>query len=216
MRILEYPLCLQCTSRLPIIAIMILLRRIGTILFHDASDAAGRLLHWCFDGSLVALLPGAIHSPRFDDLHDRERGDVHLRRRHRPAGLGAVPDANGPSAGSCSIPNSRSAKPIWTAASSSSTARSRMRWRSCWTNPKWCRAGPGRNGGCAISAGTSGSSICAAARATMSRIITTSTAGSILSSSTPTGNIAAPISRHRTRPSTMPSSPRSATSPPSC
>ena len=27
-----------------------------------------------------------------------------------------------------------------------------MRWRSCSISPKWCRAGPGCNGGCAISA----------------------------------------------------------------
>ena len=66
---------------------------------------------------------------------------------------------DGPSAGSSSIPNWRWAKPIWTARSWSRTARLRMRWRSCSISPKWCRAGPSCNGGCAISAGTSGNSI---------------------------------------------------------
>ena len=54
------------------------------------------------------------------------------------------------------------------------------------------------------------------ARAATSRITTISTAGSIRSSSTPTGNIAAPISRSPSSRSTTPSSPRSGISPPSC
>ena len=36
-----------------------------------------------FDGTFVALLPAAVHSPRRDNLHDRERGKIHLRRRNR-------------------------------------------------------------------------------------------------------------------------------------
>src|SRR5689334_14892918 len=47
--------------------------------------------HWCFDGSVVALFPEPVHSPRHDDLHDRERGNVYLRGRNRPIGVGAVP-----------------------------------------------------------------------------------------------------------------------------
>ena len=50
----------------------------------------------------------------------------------------------------------------------------------------------------------------AAARKITSRITTISTDGCIRSSSMPTSNIAAPISRRRTQPSTMRSSPRSA------
>ena len=53
------------------------------------------------------------------------------------------------------------------------------------------------------------------ARAT-SRITTISTSGSTRCSSTPTGNTAAPISSIPSSRSTTPSSPRSATSPPSC
>ena len=55
-----------------------------------------------------------------------------------------------------------------------------------------------------------------AARATTSPRITISTTGSTICFSTPTGNIPAPISSTRTRRSTRRSSPRSATSPPSC
>ena len=33
----------------------------------------GCSLHWCFDGSVVALFPGSVHSPRHDDVHGRER-----------------------------------------------------------------------------------------------------------------------------------------------
>ena len=58
-------------------------------------------------------------------------------------------------------------------------------------------------------------SIGAAGRKTMSPITTTSTGGCIPSSSTPTGNIVAAISKRRTRRSMMPSSPRNATLPPS-
>ena len=39
-----------------------------------------------------------VHSPRHDDLHDRERDEVHLRRRHRQAGLGPIPDTEPPNA----------------------------------------------------------------------------------------------------------------------
>ena len=70
------------------------------------------------------------------------------------------------------------------------------RWRSC-------------NGGCAIWSGTPCNSIRPRDRSTMSRTITTSMAGSIRSSSTPTGNTAAPISKRRTRRLMMRSSPRS-------
>ena len=46
----------------------------GTI-FPPCVGCNGRLFHWCFDGSIVALFPGAVHSPRHDDLHDRERDE---------------------------------------------------------------------------------------------------------------------------------------------
>jgi hypothetical protein len=32
-----------------------------------------------FDGPFVALFPAAIHSPRRDDIYDRERGEIQLR-----------------------------------------------------------------------------------------------------------------------------------------
>ena len=43
-------------------------------------------------------------------------------------------------------------------------ARSPTRWRFCWTNPKYCRAGPSCNGGCATWSGTPSNSIRAAVR----------------------------------------------------
>src|SRR5439155_15032061 len=45
-----------------------------------------------FDGPFVAVFPEAVYSPRLDDVHDRKRGKVHLRRRDRRAGLCAIPD----------------------------------------------------------------------------------------------------------------------------
>src|SRR6266568_2295877 len=61
-------------------------------LFHHASDCYGRSLHGGFNGPCVALFPGAVHSPRFDDLHDREWNEIHLRGWGGPAGFRAVPD----------------------------------------------------------------------------------------------------------------------------
>ena len=112
-----------------------------------------------FDGPFVALLPEPVHSPRRDDVHDRERGDIHLRRRHRRAGLRALPDHRRRTPGSA-----RSRTRAWRSLhgrqlSSSRTARSPTRWRSCWISPKYCRAGPSCNGGCAIWSGTPSSSI---------------------------------------------------------
>ena len=69
---------------------------------------------------------------------------------------------------------------------------------------------------CAISTAGCSSSTCRPGRGAMSLTTTISTAGSIRCSSTPTGNTPAPISRRPTSRSTTPSSPRSATSPPSC
>ena len=169
-----------------------------------------------FDGPFVALLPGPVHPPRDDDVHDRERRQLHLWRRHRRTGRGALPDRR------CRAPDlaqprtRRWAKSTWTALSSSSMARSRTRWRFCWTSPKYCRAGPSCNGGCATWSGMPSNSIRAAVRGTMSRVITISTDGSIPSFSTPTNSTVAPISNRRRRPLTMPSSPRSAISPRSC
>src|SRR5258708_19804696 len=79
---------------------MIALRRKGTISISLASSVtAGTLasasagsLFGGFDGPFAALFPGAVHSPRLDDVHDRKRGKVHLRRRDRRPGLGAIPD----------------------------------------------------------------------------------------------------------------------------
>ena len=33
-----------------------------------------------FDGPIVTLLPAAVHTPRFDDIYQRERRKVYLRR----------------------------------------------------------------------------------------------------------------------------------------
>ncbi len=51
-------------------------------------------------------------------------------------GFGAVPHRTDPNAVSSSIPNWRSARPIWTARSWSRTARSRTRWKSCSDQPE--------------------------------------------------------------------------------
>src|SRR4051794_11366464 len=45
-----------------------------------------------FDGPLVALFSEPVHSPREHELHDRERREIHLRRRQRRDGGGPVPD----------------------------------------------------------------------------------------------------------------------------
>src|SRR6266568_6061369 len=58
----------------------------------SASLASAGSLFGGFDGPFVAVLPEAVHSPRLDDVHDRKRGKVHLRRRDRRAGLCAIPD----------------------------------------------------------------------------------------------------------------------------
>src|ERR1700676_1999616 len=64
-----------------------------------SASSDGRYVSLCgiawvggFDGPFPALLPGLVHSPRGDDLYDRERGKVHLRRWFRRAGLRAIPD----------------------------------------------------------------------------------------------------------------------------
>ena len=93
--------------------------------------------------------------------------------------------------------SSSSAKPIWTARSSSSRARSPTCWRSC------CGQDHDRIAALGVPLQFAALPVPAAAavqsalarRGATSRIITISTAGSISSSSTPTGNIAAPISR---------------------
>src|ERR1700712_39438 len=69
---------------------MMLLTYFGTII-STVRMGDGLVFHWCFDGSFVALFPGTVHSPRLDDLHGRERTEIHVRRWHRPAGIGAVP-----------------------------------------------------------------------------------------------------------------------------
>src|SRR5260370_36948098 len=77
---------------------MIALRRLGTISISHASSvtavtlASTGSLFGGFDGPFVAVLSEAVHSPRLDDVHDRKRGKVHLRRRDRRAGLWALPD----------------------------------------------------------------------------------------------------------------------------
>ena len=121
-----------------------------------------------------------------------------------------------PSARSCSIPSCDSAKPTWTAHSSSSRARSRMRSRSCCGRKASLRRnGRCRRGSCATCFAACSSSICGRGRGAMWLTTTISTAGSTRSSSTPTSNIAAPISRPTTNRSTTPNSPRSAILPPS-
>src|SRR5258708_9231244 len=78
---------------------MIAVRRKGTISISLASNVtAGTLasasagsLFGGFDGPFAALFPGAVHSPRLDDVHDRKRGKVHLRRRDRRTRLCAIP-----------------------------------------------------------------------------------------------------------------------------
>ena len=165
---------------------------------------------WWFDGPFVALFPATVHSPRLDDLHDRERDEIHLRRRHRASGCRSVPHRPAPNAEFSSIPNLRSAKPIWTAPSSSSTAHADVlailidqpEMVPRWARLQWWLRYLARHIRQFNWRGR---------RATMSRIITISMVGSIPSSSMPTSNTAAPISRRRTPRSMTPSSPRSAT-----
>ena len=45
-----------------------------------------------FDGPFVALFPQPVHSPRHDAVYHRKRGQIQLRRWHRRAGFGPVPD----------------------------------------------------------------------------------------------------------------------------
>ena len=56
--------------------------------------------------------------------HDRGRVDIYVRRRHRQRRWRSASPTRQPSAASCSIPSSSSAKPTWTARSWSSKARS--------------------------------------------------------------------------------------------
>ena len=176
-----------------------LLTHIGTIRFHRASVVTGRSFHWCFDGSFVALFPGTVHSPRHDDLHGRERDQIYLRRRHRPPGVGKVPE---PTHRTADPPQSR------TGAGRSLYGRhvrgrerldrgrardpARSARHGAALGPAAMVAALSRPAHQAVQSGAAG-------RETTSPIITISTGGSIRSSSTPTSNTAAPISKRRTR-----------------
>jgi hypothetical protein len=61
--------------KLPIIVTIMLLTHIGTIP-STVRRSGGAVFHWCFDGSLLSSFLGSIRSPRYHDLHDRERGQV--------------------------------------------------------------------------------------------------------------------------------------------
>ena len=144
----------------------------------------------------------------------------HFRRRHRPAGRGAVHRPRPPQRGVLLDPELKLGECLHgrhaagggrhdrRPAGASCSARRADGMPPNWARPQWFAALPQPAAAAVQSARR--------ARSAMSRITTTSTAGSTRCSSTPTGNTAAPISRRPTNRSTTPSSPRSATSPPSC
>ena len=123
------------------------------------------------DGLLRYLLDQFI---RHGTIRFTAKG-LHLPAATEPDPVSVRILTNAPNAGSSSIPNLRWAKPIWTA-----VRRRKRRIAEAleilfdqpeivpgWAKVRWW---------CAISAGTSGSSICVAARKTTSPIITISTA----------------------------------------
>jgi len=195
---------------------MILLMYNGTILSSTSVVMAGRSIG-AFDGPFVTLFPGSVHSPRLDDVHGRERGELYLRRRHRPSGLGTVPERTHPT------PDP---------AQSGTGARRSLYGRHVCVVENGSIAdaleillNQPRHGAALGRAAMVAALFQQAHRAihlarprakTMSPIIMTWTGGSIPSFSTPTGNIAAPILRRPTLRSTMPNSPKNVTSPPSC
>src|ERR1044071_1747277 len=56
----------------------------------------GRSFHWCLDGSVVASISEPVHSPRCDNIHHGERGQIYLRGWVGPPGVGAVHERTDP------------------------------------------------------------------------------------------------------------------------